>query len=106
MMRTNAGFHADQAARHIRQPRFDLTTRPLLTQHNSAAIIQPDGVERVLTDIDADHGNCAVEVLGHGVLLVFGAPLPDSSLAGQEHGRTILLADISPFAGNALVTVL
>src|SRR5204862_7220997 len=56
MMRTNAGFHADQAGRHIRQPRFDLTTRPLLTQHNSAAIIQPDDVERVLTDIDADHG--------------------------------------------------
>src|ERR1700751_1093901 len=98
MMRTNAGFHADQAGRHIRQPRFDLTTRPLLTLHNSAAIIQPDDVERVLTDIDADHNNCAVEVLGHDVLLCLWSPLPDSSLAGQEHGRTIPLADSAVLA--------
>jgi hypothetical protein len=59
-----------------------------------AAFIQPDDVERVLTDIDANHGNCAVEVLGHGVLLCLRSPLPDSALAGQEHGRTIPLADI------------
>jgi hypothetical protein len=26
-----------------------------------AAIIQPDHMERVFTDINADHGNCAVE---------------------------------------------
>jgi hypothetical protein len=31
--------------------------------------IDPGGQE-----CDADHGNCAVKVLGHGVLLVFGAP--------------------------------
>ncbi|HEV2696573.1 MAG TPA: hypothetical protein VGU90_01180, partial [Terriglobales bacterium] len=48
----------------------------------------------VFTDINADHGNCAVEVLGHGVLLCLCSPLPDSSLAGQEHGRTIPLAAI------------
>jgi hypothetical protein len=35
----------------------------------STAIIQPYHVERVLTDINADHGNCVVEVL-----LFFGAP--------------------------------
>jgi hypothetical protein len=28
------------------------------------------------------------------VLLCLWSPLPDSSLAGQEHGRTIPLADI------------
>jgi hypothetical protein len=28
------------------------------------------------------------------VLLVLRSPLPDSSLAGQEHGRTIPLGDI------------
>jgi hypothetical protein len=50
---------------------FDLATRPLLTQHNSAATIQLDDVERVFTDIDAYHSNCAVEVLRHGVLLVW-----------------------------------
>jgi len=30
-----------------------------------------------------------------GVLLCLWSPLPDSSLAGQEHGRTIPLADMS-----------
>ena len=35
-----------------------------------------------------------VEILRHGVLLVFGAPCQLQSLAGQEHGRTIPLADI------------
>jgi hypothetical protein len=32
--------------------------------------------------------------VGHGVLLVFGAPCQLRSLAGQEHGRTIPLAVI------------
>jgi hypothetical protein len=45
MMRTNASFHADQARRHIGQPCFDLATRPLLTQHNGAAIILADHME-------------------------------------------------------------
>src|SRR6516225_11370605 len=52
-------------------------------------------MECVFADINADHGNCAVEALGHGVLLCLWSPLPDSSLAGQEHGRTIPKADIS-----------
>jgi hypothetical protein len=52
-------------------------------------------VERVLTDIDADYGDCGIEFLRHGVLLVFGAPGQLKTLAGQEHGRTIPLADIS-----------
>ena len=33
--------------------------------------------------------------LGHGVLLVFGAPCQLRLLAGQEHGRTIPLADFA-----------
>jgi hypothetical protein len=51
-------------------------------------------VERVLTDIDADYGDCGIEFLRHGVLLVFGAPCQPKTLAGQEHGRTIPLADM------------
>ena len=43
----------------------------------------------------ADHGDCALELLGHGVLLVLSAPCQLRLLAGQEHGRTIPLADIS-----------
>ena len=48
-------------------------------------------VERVLTDINADYGDCGMSCLGHGVLLVFGAPGQLLSQAGQEHGRTIPL---------------
>jgi hypothetical protein len=46
-------------------------------------------VERVLTDIDANDRNSDIDLQGHGVLLVFGAPGQLQSLAGQEHGRTI-----------------
>ena len=51
-------------------------------------------VERVLADIDADHGDRGIGRLRHGVLLVFGAPCQLRLLAGQEHGRTIPLSDI------------
>jgi hypothetical protein len=44
--------------------------------------------------VPTPQGGGAVEVLGHGVLLVLWSPLPDSSLAGQEHGRTIPLAEV------------
>src|ERR1700682_6698830 len=51
-------------------------------------------VERVLADIDADHGDCCVEFLRHGVLLVLGAPCQLLLLGGPEHGRTIPLANL------------
>ena len=51
-------------------------------------------MKRVLANIDTDDGNYAVETLRHGVLLVVGAPCQLRSLTGQEHGRTIPLADI------------
>jgi hypothetical protein len=56
--------------RHIGQPCFDLTPRPLLTQHQNAVPIQADDVERVLAEINADDGDRA-ENLGYGVLLVW-----------------------------------
>src|SRR5215469_3885036 len=40
-------------------------------------------------------------MLGHGVLLYLWSPLPDSSLAGQEHGRTIPLAEITNRTANS-----
>jgi hypothetical protein len=46
-------------------------------------------MERVLADIDSD----SLGRLRHGVLLVVGAPCQLKTLAGQEHGRTIPLAD-------------
>ena len=39
--------------------------------------------------------SCAVELAGN-VLLVFGAPCPLQSPAGQEHGRTIPLPEAEP----------
>jgi hypothetical protein len=56
----------------------------------------PD-VERVLANIDADHGDCAVALLRHGVLLVFAALGQLLSLAGREHGRTISLTEVQVY---------
>jgi len=88
MMSTDAGLHADQARWHVGKPYLHLVARPLLTQHNCAAIVQANNVERVLTDIDADYGNRSLCCRRRGMLLVL-APLASLSLAGQEHGRTI-----------------
>src|SRR5262249_31033687 len=74
--------------RNIREPCFHLATRPLLAQHDRTAPIETHNVERVLADIDADHDNRSLELLRHGVLLVFGAPCQLRLLAGPEHGRT------------------
>src|SRR3954469_3495372 len=93
MMRTDAGFHADQARRRVGKAGLDLATRPFLTQHNRATLIVAHDVERVLADIDTNHGNCSVLCLGHGVLLVL-TPLASLSLVEREHGRTIPLADM------------
>jgi hypothetical protein len=38
-------------------PRFDLPARTLLAQHDCAASIEADDVERILANIDAHRGN-------------------------------------------------
>jgi hypothetical protein len=81
--------------RHVGKAYFNLATRPLLPKHDGTTLIVADNVERVLADIDADHGDCALEFLGHGVLLVFGALSQHSMPVGREHGRTIPLGDIA-----------
>ncbi|WP_459569980.1 hypothetical protein, partial [Bradyrhizobium diazoefficiens] len=55
--------------------------------------------------IDADHGDRGTGCLGHGVLLVL-APLASLSLAGQEHGRTIPLADFVRIASTEPISQL
>src|SRR5262245_1531444 len=96
MMRADAGLHADQARRHISEPCFHLSARPFLSQHDRTALIMAHDVERVLADIDADHGDCAVEFLRHGVLLDFSTPRASFAYwRGPEHGRTIPLAVIA-----------
>jgi hypothetical protein len=92
MMRPDTGLHADEAWRHGGEAGFHLAARPFLPQHDGAAPIQADDVERVLPDIDADHGNRSLQCLAHGVLLSVALPTV-YPLSEQEHGRTIPLAD-------------
>src|SRR3981081_3710511 len=86
-------LHTDQAPRQVGEPRFHLAACPLLPQHDGTAVIMTHDVERVLADIDADHGCRCVEFLRHGVLLVLSAPWQLLVLARPEHGRTIPLSD-------------
>jgi hypothetical protein len=67
-------------------PRDHFCRSTMLPQHDAAAAILADDVERVLTDIDADHGDFAVEFLRHGVLLCLRCPLP-ALLAGGAGAR-------------------
>src|ERR1700730_13102808 len=57
--------------------------------------------KRVLADIDADHGDCALQLLGHGVLLVFGAPSqhPIAGGAGARPDHPIT-GHCAPQGGN------
>jgi hypothetical protein len=57
MVRADAGLHPDQTRRHILEPCFHLTPRPLLPQHDGARFIETDDVKGVLSDIDADDGD-------------------------------------------------
>src|ERR1700739_1394328 len=95
MMCADAGLHPDQARWQVGKSRLDLATRPFLPKHDCTTLIVSHDVERVLANIDADHGDCAVGgLLRHGVLLGFAAPSHLLSLAGREHGRTIPLEDV------------
>src|SRR5215468_6770967 len=73
MMGADASLHADQARWQVGKSRLHLATRPFLPQYDRTTPIVPYGVERVLADIDADHRDCAIGLLRHGVLLVFAA---------------------------------
>src|SRR5260221_59700 len=91
IMRNMPGDRTSGGVARIRgKAGLDLATRPLLTQHNRATLIVAHDVERVLADIDTNHGNCSVLCLGHGVLLVL-TPLPSfycwrgGSTAGPSH---------------------
>jgi hypothetical protein len=69
---------------HIGKACFDLPTRPLLPQHDCATTIEPNDVERVLTDINADYGNRTLCCRSHGMLLVLA---PGQLIAGGAGAR-------------------
>ena len=64
--------------------------RPLLSQHNAAALIQTYDLERVLADIETDNGDRAVEIVGYAVLLVLGAPCQIRGWQGRSTARLII----------------
>jgi hypothetical protein len=47
----------DQARRQVGKPCLDLAAGPFLPQHDRAAPIEADNVERVLADVDAHRGD-------------------------------------------------
>jgi hypothetical protein len=69
-----------------------------LAKHDRASVIVAYDMKRVLADIDTDGGNGGLDGLGHRRLLVVGTPCQLQLLAGQEHGRTIPLAEVKKTA--------
>jgi hypothetical protein len=63
---------------------FKLAARPVLVQHDCAAIIKPNNVKRVLADIDADCANCSLYCRRHGVLLL-------GALAAMRESRLVFV---------------
>src|ERR1700752_4353964 len=94
MMCADAGLHPDQTRWQVGKSRLDLATRPFLPKHDRTTMIVSHDVERVLANIDADHGDFAVGLLRHSGLSSSSLPRGQLlSLAGLEHGRTIPLPD-------------
>jgi hypothetical protein len=63
MMRPDASLHADETRRQVGQPCLHLPARPFLPKHDCTTFIVPHHVKRVLADIDADHGDCRIELV-------------------------------------------
>jgi hypothetical protein len=95
VMCTDTGFHADQARRHIGQPCFDLTSRPLLPQDRGAISIQADDVNEFLPR--SMPMTTAVRRIWDMACSLSGCPWPAYRWPGREHGRTIPLPDLLIF---------
>ena len=57
VMCADASFHANQARRYIGEPRFNLAPRHFCRSTMAPRASWPTTVERVLADIDANHGD-------------------------------------------------
>ena len=66
------------------QPGHATTSWP---QHDRAALIKANNVERVLADIDADDGNRAVEISEFAACSLSLVPPPPASIAGGAGAR-------------------
>jgi hypothetical protein len=88
VMGADAGHHADQAGRRVRQPSLDLPKRPFLAQGDCASPIDPTTWNEYLPismPIVATVG-CVLQGMA---VLPSNQPLPASRyLERREHGRT------------------
>jgi transposase len=97
MMRADAGLHADQARRQVGKPRFHLAARPFLSQHDAAAPILANQVERVLADIDRRLDE-RIDALSDEIM----------TLARQDKGceRLMTVPGIGPIISSAMVAAI
>jgi hypothetical protein len=56
-MRARTGFHPNEAARNIAETASKLMSGDFLLQNNHTAFVEPDQMERVLADVDADRAS-------------------------------------------------
>ena len=88
MMSTDAGLHADQARRHVGKPRDHFCRRTIAPRSSSPTMWNEFfPISMPITEI-------AVDAVAGIACSSFFAPLASLSPAGQEHGRTIPLADL------------
>jgi hypothetical protein len=57
VMRSRTRFHADQAARNVDEPALKLSARAFELPNDRSALIEPDKMEAILTEIDADRAD-------------------------------------------------
>ena len=68
VMRSHAGFDADEAWRNVRKSCGDPGTGDLFAQYDRAFLIQANHMQRVLTGIDTNGAcNCGVCFARHGM---------------------------------------
>ena len=78
-MRPSARLHADQAARNIGKPAFNLPTGYSLPQNDGAPPVEADDVKRVLAEVDPDRGDDSSGLLmrcAHRMLHELASRLP------------------------------
>jgi hypothetical protein len=84
MMCADAGLHADQARWQVCKSGLELAARPFLSKHNRTTLILSHNVERVLANIDADHGDCATRFLRRAPCLHCPEPASITGGAGAR----------------------
>jgi hypothetical protein len=100
MVRANAGLHADQTRRQVGKPHNHLATGQFAAQNDVLGAIEPDEVEVVLANIDADRRHSICRFAGHGSCS-FCYPHPKSqgasrSTVGPSHWRKSPLRSHQP----------